>query len=318
MDRWRIRMKRVFQMIGISLMVIIITYGFVFLFLFSLLNIFVNFRLLAEKVALYVALGLSGAFAILALVFLILYWKSSKSTKFGNWLRQRFPKTLLFYIIAVIICLSIREEIILSFDNMKDMISIEWGIFGISVTVFLVWNVVILQYLKSNKPIKSEKSSLIKTWNYIENKGDFNFKASLLFNSATLLIINVFVLIWATTGLFITQDINTLLTQNTIIVSFYFSTNTLICLFMDIIGLFIIDKKEIMNDTKVTSEEIDFKNRINVVVNNILSLLLKVDTDKNLDEDKKKELKDELLQDITEKLYEPFEIEKSTENNHHD
>lgn len=287
-------MKKNLQLIGLGLLIFILGFIFAFLFKLSFLNIFVNFGLLTLLVGFWTAFGVSIAFSVLLVCYYVICVKSTKSTKFRLWLSQNFPKLILFYIILAIIFTSIKPEIIWSFDEIKNVISLEWTIFGISITIFLVWNVVILNYLEKEKPIKPENQYSIQKWEYISKKEDFYPQASYLFNTVTLLILNLFILLFATCSSYIVNQNVNLFNQNFVIVSFYFSSNTLIALLFDILHPLMKKKKEILEETKVTTSDIKEKNELEEKIHNAAKLLKEIEKLESISEEQKEIMKTEI------------------------
>lgn len=288
-------MKRKFVLIGLSSLTFFAAFLFSVLFLFAFLYIFADYNLISAEVCLWTTFGCSLAVAIFFLIYVIVYWNRARSSKVGNFLSRNISKLLLLYIIAIIVFTSIKSEIIWSFENMKDIVSLEWTIYGISVTIFLVWDVLILQYLKEKQPQKARPISSIQQKRYIDKKGEFYQSASVLFNSVTLLVLNTLMMIVTTAFVSIGEEIITLAKQNVVIVCFYFCTNSLISLFMDIVRLLYQDKRRMLKETKVTSAEVEIKNDIEMRITRAMKLLKEIDAFDSLDEEQKERLKSETI-----------------------
>ncbi len=308
-------MKEKWKDAGICLSVFVTAGVLAFMLFYNLFNIFVNFKLMNFNVALYTALGLSVLLAMVFLIIAICETVITKSTKMGNWLSQHSPKMILFYILLNIVFISIQNETYLTLESIKDLVSVQWTIFAISVAVFLVWNVVIFQSLKNKIPEKPIKMSLLQKRIYISQKGQFYEKVSLVFNSVTLLIINVLVLVLVTCSIYIFKNVDLLLQQNIVMFSFYFCTNTLICLLMDIIRPLIQEKKNMLKATKVTNSEIEEVNKIDKELEKLILVLQEIDKLSNIDDDEKLAMKSDLLNKVVAKveLQDNYKQEKKTD-----
>ena len=188
-----------------------------------------------------------------------------------------------------------KSEVIWSFEEMKDAVSLEWTIFGLSVTIFLVWNVLILQYLKDKRPKKTNDAGLLQKRRFIKDKADFYHRASVTFNTVTLLTINLFVLIITTAIVYIIKDDISLWNQNIVIFCFYFGTNTIIQLFLDILQPLNEDKKYILKETRVSNDEIKIQNEIDDQISEIITTWNTLEKVESIDEEQKKLIKAELI-----------------------
>ena len=142
-------MKRVLLIIGLYLLMFIISMASSLLYLFMLANVFCKFDLIPETFAWASSIILSFVFSVVILVYVIIQSNSTKRTKLSNWIAMNWSKLSLYYIVSLICFVSIKTEIIWGFNQLENIISLEWTIFGISITIFLVWNVLISKYLTS-------------------------------------------------------------------------------------------------------------------------------------------------------------------------
>ena len=181
------------------------------------------------------------------------------------------------------------------FLELKEMISIQWTIFGISITIFLVWSFLLLKNLKSKKPQASEELSPIKRFQYLHEKGVFYQNASASFSSITFLTINVLVLIFATGCVYVTENKVNLFNQSCVILSFYFCTNVLVEIFLDILKAIIEEKREILKDTKVSAQEVQEKNQIKEKTEKLLVTIDEIEKSKVFTEEQKEEIRTKLL-----------------------
>lgn len=288
-------MKRILILIGTNLLLFVLFFILAFSFIFAFITIFVNFGKLSLLTGFWISLGLGIFFATLFWGYLLKCFNSTKDTKLRNLLSQNYPKLIIIYLLLIIIFISIRPEIIWSFDTLKDVISLEWTIFGISIAIFWVWNVVIVRYLDKAKPIKPEKMCTIQKLEYINKRKDFYPNASTMFNTVTLLIINLLVLAMATACALMINEEVTLFSQNFVIVAFYLCSNTLIGLLSDILKPLKEEKKAMLEETKVTSKDIKEKSEIEEKLHNASRLIKGIELLESVDEEQKKKIKTEIV-----------------------
>lgn len=291
-------MKKILGIIGSCLLTFLATFAILYIYVYALAGVFYEFALIES--ATRVLFARIGGFvaAALSTTFIAVEATAMKKSKFRNWISQSFPQIILFYVITAILFTSIKAEVIWSTDELKEILLLEWSMVGISITIFLVWTVVILQYLKNKKPNKPVNAYPLQARSYIEKKGLFYQAASTIFSSVTLLAINLVIVIISSAMVYITGNKNPLLTQIVTVVGFYFCTNTILRLFFDILQPLKEEKNAMLRSAKVTGEEVDLQNKIDDQISKTLSLLEEIDTLQTIDENKKKEIKKELLQKI--------------------
>ena len=288
-------MKEKFKGIGLGLAISLGSFILAFFLIFLFLDIFYHFKLLSATVLLGTAFGCGVVVAVLCSWYLIVRLKATKSTRFSIWLLQNYPKLILFYIILNIIFISIRVGGAWSLDSLKDAISLEWTIFGISVAVFLVWNTIVFVHLEKEKPKQPEVMNSIHKLEYITQKELFYPQANSMFNSISLLILNVLALVVATASVYIVKGEVNLFHQIIVIVSFYLCTNTLIALLVDILTPLIKQKRAILKETKFTAEEIKEKEEIYEKLVNAYRLIQDIEKLESVDEEQKLKMKLEIL-----------------------
>ncbi|MBQ7091583.1 MAG: hypothetical protein IJN83_02910 [Clostridia bacterium] len=98
--------------------------------------------------AVYISLAIS--IALTAVIYKCIF--SQNVTGLGIWMSRNISKIILAYVVISIGLVSIRPEVVISFETMQDMIGLAWSILGISMTIFVVWNVLIMQYLTKKRP----------------------------------------------------------------------------------------------------------------------------------------------------------------------
>ena len=230
-----------------------------FLFGYSFFGVFKEFDVISSSTQISYALVVTIGVAVVTLIVKLIRLKRKKCAKIEIWFSLNHAKIWLGYFIVVIILFSIKSEIVYTLADLKEFISLQWMIFGINVTIFLVWNIIITD-LKNNLPSKNTNKGLLGELKYINIKYDFYVDATTRFMAITILVINLFILLYATASVYLIFDSSygvNLINQNISKVSFYLCTNTLASLFFDILASFVKEKKDIFKKSKPTNEEIE-------------------------------------------------------------
>lgn len=263
---------------------------FSFFLLFSIGSVLNDFEIITAKTTFFSSIGLSVLVSVLIVVLIIVDTNSKKTNKFGFWIGQHGSKLVLSYVLLLLFSRSIRKEILWTAQEIADVLSIIWTIFGLSITIFLVWNVLIVGYLKSKQPVEKKDSSLIEHYHYLINRNMVVQDAKALFNIVVFLVINLFVILMATASIYLSKSPESLLTQNITICAFYFSINTLVCLFLDILKPLQKDRKELIDQNQISSKEIEMAEigaRLQINVETFIKL---VNDNSSLNDEQKKEL----------------------------
>lgn len=195
--------------------------------------------------------------ALVSVVICVIKTRTLREGKIGFWLSKNYPKLFVGYIILVLALTSITKEAIWTADEINDVLTIEWTIFGLSLTVFLVWNVLIVEYLKKRKPERPEKPDFVQELALIMDKRSYNQEVESTFTHMVYLTINLFMLLFSSSFVYFSHLPNEVLTQNFVRCTFFFSTNTIAVLFMDILKPLKSDKKALMEESQITKSQLD-------------------------------------------------------------
>lgn len=317
-------MKYYLMIIGLFTLIFLGAFIGSFIYIFSIVNLFIKFNLISISNGFLISAICSLFVSIIILFYQIIRFNSQKKTKFSNWIAMNYPKLLLYYIISIICLGSLKSEIICTMEELRDLISLEWTIFGVIITIFLVWNVIIVEYLKKKKPVSEVKISPIQRKKYLEKKGEFFTNASISFNSITLITINILMLILSTGFAYISSGKINLFNQNFAIVAFYFTTNTLLEFFLDILQPLKDSKKELLDGTKVSQEEVVELNQIEEKTRRLLRTLDEISTSTAFTEDEKDKIKNKLICDycgieyVEAPILQNVDTKEIKEDNHED
>ena len=293
--------------IGIWIAIFVLVFGGALIFFLTCLGAFYNFSLISNAVWIYGSCIAAAIFTIVSLAIGAVLIKSKKQTHLGNWLSTNAAKLMLAYILLDVFFVSIKSDIIWSFSDIKEVISLEWTIFGISAAMFLIWNVVAIEYLDKKKPKKPESKRPIIMWRYIQEKGTFYSNASVLLSNINLLSVNLICLIIATILVHVSSCAVTMLNQTMVILVLFLCTNSILGLFLDILKPFNEKKKEMLQETKVTNDDVDLQNKINQQVEKTLTAIEAIEALPNIDQEEKTKLISGIIQNFTDVFSEKVE-----------
>lgn len=269
----------------------------IFFLIFSFLNIFYQFNLLSAQVLLFSSCTISITFSLICAIVSVVHMRSEKRTRLSQWINLNAAKFASSYLLLTAFFYSIRPDLCLATDDIKSLISLEWGILSISVTVFLIWNVVIMEYLEKRKPHEPKNALPTKVWIYLQEKENFYSDATQLLSNARLLFFNLIAVCIATYSIYISSETRTLISQSIAIFALYFSSNTILGLILDILRPFNERKKALLQDTKATAEDLKRQNKIAEETEKVLTTVETIEKLQDIDPSEKYKLKYELLKD---------------------
>ena len=257
-----------------------------------------RFNLLSSKIAVLGIIVCTVVGALITTIFRMIDNFSNKNYKIVNRIKMNTSRYSIVFLLFVIGVFSLEKEVIWTYDKLKEVLSLEWTIYGISMTIFLVWNVLIVEYLKGRKPEVPQDPFPTYTRKYINEKGNFYELASSVFSSVSLLKANTFFLIGTSCSSIIAPAEMTLINQNLVIFTFFLCTNTLVSLFLDVLRPLHEEREKLLKGTKVTDDEVDLLNRIDLQVSKTLDLLDAVDKMENLNEEQREVLRKGIIENF--------------------
>ena len=217
--------------------------------------------------------------------------KRLKNTKFSFWLGGNYPKLLIGFILLCIATASISNTVIWTSERVERILSIQWTIFGLSITIFLVWKVLMVDFLKKAQPQNNSIIDYVQRYKFLEAKRSFSQDIELTFSTLILLTFNLFLLLLSTIFIYMIDTPESIFTQNVTRCSFYFTTNTIASLFVDILKPLKKDKADLIKENTVTKEELDQAKAnafLQMVVDGVKNAIM--DSDKYTDNEKKEML----------------------------
>lgn len=295
------------RLLGILTAIFVIALIGSFILFFSAMDVLFEFELITEKMLLVLSCVAAFVFAVVCIIIAILLMKAEKKTKFGNWLSSNIAKITLAYTFLTIFFFSVKSEVILTIEELKEIISLGWTILGISVGIFLIWNVIAMEYLEKKKPNKPLSSFPTKQWRYIQEKSNFYSDATMLLSNVNLLLVNLLVLVVVTVLVFVTSRKATILSQSATFLVLFLCTNTIVGLMLDILKPFNEKKKSMLQETKVTSADVDLQNEIDQQTEIVLKTIEIVEDMQNVGEEVKKQVVTGILESYLNKFGETLE-----------
>lgn len=283
---------------GLFVLTFVAVFFFVVLLVGSILICINKFVDLPGMVWFWRGMMISAIVAFVGTVLIVRSTKRITETNLSFWLGKNYPKLLLGYIIVVLTIGSINSQPIWDTDMVYEVLSLQWTIFGLSLTIFLVWNVIMVEFLKTKQPKASDSSSLYQKYALAQEKKTYTQEIDTTFNSVVLLTINLLLLLLSTTAIYISAKPESVVTQNILLCSFFFTTNSIVCLFMDILLPLKKDKAEMLKNNYVTKEDIDKAQAAlftQAIIDGLKAGVMSLDPEK-YSEDEKKKLLVEYLQ----------------------
>ena len=229
----------------------------IFFFLsFSILNCIQNFVLInfdIIKVSFYISLSLS----IVAVIWNV--WNNYTGIVFEIhlWIDYNYHKLFVSFLLIIWLLNSIKKEIFWTNEEIYKVISIEWTIFSLSIAIFLVWIIVVINYFRTNNEIEDEKLDSFQKCLLLINKRSKFREIKTSFSTIIFLSINLFLLLFSTSLIYVSKAQEKLLTQNTVLFTFYFTTNSIALLFIDILKPLKISKSELLKSNLVSKDELN-------------------------------------------------------------
>jgi len=283
----KMRSKTIIKIISLFslgfLLELILCFSTSFSFYFMIKQ-FVN----VNDIFLLILLIISLIILISIFIYEIVKFKKNTTTKFDIWLIKYQVKLIIILVLLDASFISIRNELYLSIDDLKDLVTLEWTIFGITIAIFLVWFAILPSYFKKKLPIEKEMGSLIDMKIFFEDKKGFLGKSTCLDN-LILINIDLTLILINSISLYVQKSIS-ITSQNLIVFGFFIVTNSLLCLFYDITSIFYEEKKQIK--ININNSELIINKKIDSLLK-MRSVMIKQIQDMQIsDEEKNKRIKE--------------------------
>ncbi len=143
-----------------------------------------------------IAIGVWGSMSIvlsiMTSIVLLIRIKIKGEQEFLKLFYEKFPNKLGLMLLVITLILCIKTEVKYSKEEIKDLINLQWNIFGISCALFLVWGTVVTKHLKDNSP-KSQERKLEET---VADRINRNKKNRLFCLSVKSKTVSIHFLLW--------------------------------------------------------------------------------------------------------------------------
>jgi len=276
---------------GLFISTFAISFGIVFVFLGASLICIKNYVKIDVVGWFWGCVGISLAISAAVPALTLRSAKQIGETRFSFWLGKNYPKLLMGYFLLVFALASTKKEPIWTTEMVYDILSLQWTIFGLSLTIFLVWDVIIIDFLKKRQPQESDSTDLLQKYKSIMDRMSFSQEIETTFLTVILLTVNLFLLILSSSQIYIIGEPNTIYTQNILHFSFFCTTNSIVILFFDILKPLKEEKGKMLNNNNVTKEDID-NARASVlaqaIIDGITEAVMNLDSSIYTEEEKKK------------------------------
>ena len=288
---------------SIFLYIIVFIFGYLisFVFIFSLLRCVDKFVKIDSLLFFFVVIGCSLLFSITNTILFAVDLNKQETTKISFWMNNNSSKMIITYVIVLLFLNSITEKNIWKADEINDVLNIEWTMLGLSITIFLVWEIV-LNYLKTSQTTIDNDADFEKQYRFLQDKQSFSQKIDYYSLTILLLVINLILLLFSTALVYVSHIPENLLTQNLIICTFFFSTNTLLCLFLDVLKPFVKEGKQLKEKNKVTKDELDSAQASAIAQTVVDTIVNMVKESKEISEEHKSEFTIALLESLKESI----------------
>lgn len=288
--------------IALYFLTFITAFIILFIFIFSLFRCAQNFFEI-DVVKSFILTIIDSLFLSLVYVICVTVQElNGKKSAIGSWISQNYPNLLTAYWILLFFLVSVSDTAIWNAEQATNLLTLEWTIFGFSLAIFLVWNVLMTDYYKKNQPASSEGFDPSEKYTYLLRKHAFSQEVEESFSTIVLMSINLLLLILSTSLTYISNLPESVFTQNTICCTFFFSTNTIAKLFFDILKPVKKEHDSLKATNQVTKEELD-KAKASVLIHELFQALIDTVSDsKDLTDEEKKEVLRKYFEELSEEL----------------
>ena len=267
-----------------------------------------------QEVPVVFATSASLLFALASIIRIERKMRIVGETKLDFWLDNNRPKIILWYMICLLLFGSVSKDAIWTTGEIKDILTLEWTIWGLSITIFLVWNILIIDYLRKKRPVELEESEYFHHYQELKEKQSFAQEVDSTWSSVVLLSINLILLLFSSSLVYIQHVPESVFTQNILKCSFFFSTNTIVSLFFDMLKPLLADKKTLKADNQVTKKELDAALAGDFVHMFLAEMVKQIHNMSELSEEEQKQLSIQFLESFKADLLGRAKTTKSDKN----
>lgn len=277
--------------LGLFILTFAISFGIVFVFLGASLICIKNYVKIDVVGWFWACIIISLVISVTVSALTLRSAKQIGETRFSFWVKKNYSKLLMGYFLLVFALASTKKEPIWTTEMVYDILSLQWTIFGLSLAIFLVWDVIIIDFLKKRQPQESDSTDLLQKYKSIMDKMSFSQEIETTFLTVILLTVNLFLLILSSSQIYIIGEPNTICTQNILHFSFFCTTNSIVILFLDMLKPLKEEKEKMLKNNNVTKEDIDSTQAsvlAQAIIDGIAEAVMNLDSSICTEEEKKK------------------------------
>lgn len=275
-------MKKIktFFLDGIAALILSIS---VFLLIYAFFDVLKRFNCYHDY---YIYFAVVPSFFTLILALIFLNKESTRATKVGSWLSMNYPNVVLSYSLLLLVFCSIKTEIIWTYEKLISVLSLEWAIFGIEITIFLAWNVLARQFITKKDIGNEETLDPFKRIEFIAKKSELFAETNIIFGTVKILILHFVILAFSSYCILILNNDITLFTQDLAIGGFLLCAKVILQMLIDIIRPLYEEKNRIQKRAKVTKDDVNFQNNIYKMID----MISEIEKDSLLSKDEKEKM----------------------------
>lgn len=279
-----------------NLIILFLVFLLLFIFFIGLLTCLKKFIPIDDLLIVLLPFGLSLSLSIIHLIAIRLSSRKIYQSQLSFWLKNNSQKIFLAFLVIIILLFSITNKPLWDNNEIRDVLSTEWTIFGLSISIFLVWDVIYTGYIKKKQPkIETDMDSVQKLETLYQKQAVFKELESAR-SSIIILSINLVLLLLSSGLVHVIHMPDNIITQNIVVCAFYFSTNTIIMLFLDILKPILEENKALKKDNLVIKEEFETI-EIKVYIQSLKERVIKIIDDSNTNE-REKEKAEAIIKEI--------------------
>lgn len=233
----------------------------------------------------YWVLGIDIIISLGVVIFLEYLERNQYETKFTVFI-STYGIHFITVISIVVLCFSsIRVNHTIEFNILQNMLNLAWSIFGIVVTVYLVWKVIVPQFLDKLQPKNKESESIIEQHFRIRFKSNFIAVSSIYF-SIEILFLFALVFLWLGTITIYLVDSTGNFCQSVICIALQLCIFSII---LFLITLYVSDGKsrEIVKKNKITDEDIKIEKNLKAIIEQLSANILNIYKNRNMSDKQK-------------------------------
>ena len=212
---------------------------------------------ITEKVFLWYLVGITGPVSFIVTVYVTVCIHKQKNSKLLFWLDKNSPKLTIVWVMMIYTTVSLENTVSWTVEQVYNALSLQWTIFGLSMAIFLVWDGIVGDFLKSKQPRKPDQDDKMEKYKFLLKKQSFSEDVETTFSNIILLTVNLFLLLFSTSLVYIQNIPGKVYVQNIVLCSFNFSTGTIAMLFLEVLRPIKENRNKLLRENSVTKEEID-------------------------------------------------------------